>query len=666
MAAGIIATNQYNLLPGRLRISIKGLRQNSAYAHYLTERLIRERNIRSVTANPLTGRALIHFDTTYIGLTEIQSLLSAIEQTYLIQKTNSHKIIKSNCSMPHDAAKAPAAYALTTGLVLTALIIKRFLAGRSRLASSPQIFNLAALATLIAGYPLLRNKFETAAKKNNINYELMLFLPTLALLIMRENITGLSVFWLVQLTYWLGVAAQEDSHKNITNLLMKKQLALANPSEPKNPVQCDVSAAGNNLITSDCKSLPEHNPSPSSVLFAEKFMWWSWAIAGATLLLTKDFRRSLAVLLAGCPAAVSLSRNAALHTAVGEAARKGVFVKEIEVLERIGEVDTVLFDKTGTLTTSHPIIAKIIPLTPDYNENEVLILAASAEAAVNHPLANMLLREVQCRELTLLPVNRQSQASLGVQAAIADKTIAVGNRLFMQRKKIPVAKAKSMILALEQLKSSILYVAVNNQLIGIMGIKDVIRPESYAGIDRLRALGIQDIAIITGDSALAAKSLAAGLGLTASWDSMLPEDKVRIITDLQNTGKKIVMIGDGTNDAPAFAASDVGIAMGEIGTFQAIDKADIVIANDNPQNVAEIIRLSRYTNRVIQQNVTLAAASNIVGMALAATSLITPVTAGLLLNISTLAIIMNSKSLLSRNSRPNENPGLNSSQVLSR
>ncbi len=487
MAAASLTTSQYNLLPGRLRISIKSLLQSPAFAHYIATRLVKEKYIYSVTANPLTGRALIHFHPNYICLTEIQSLIFAIEQRYSIQQSTIHESVKIDCNHPPELIKSPGTYALATGLILVGLITKRFFLGKSPLSSSPQIFSFAALATLIAGYPLLRNRFETVAKKHNINYELLLFLPTLILLTIRESITGLSVLWLVQLTYWLGTAAQENSHKSISNLLMRNQLqALKNPSEEKAKLSLKDIKAKNNIPTHK-----KEEKESSSSLLAEKIIWYSLAISVISFLLTRNFMRSLAILLAGCPAAISLSKDAAMHSAVSQAAKKGIFIKQIEILERLGDVDTVLFDKTGT-------------------ENP-----------------------------------------------------------------------------------------------------------------------------------------ATHIGLTANWHSMLPDAKEKMIKDMQTLGKKIVMIGDGANDSPTFAASDVSIVMGRKATAQAIETADIVIANDDPRKVAEIIYLSRYMNKVIRQNVSFAAVFNIAGVALAATSLITPITTGLLVNISTLAIIMNSKCSLS-------------------
>ncbi len=502
-AAASLTTSQYNLLPGRLRISITSLLQNPDFARYIETRLVKETYIYSVTANPLTGRALIYFHPTYIRLAEIQSLIFALEQRYSIEKLSIPKNVKIGSKHFPELIKSPGTYALATGIILAGLITKRFFTGKSPLSSSPQIFSFAALATLIAGYPVLRNRFETVAKKHNMNYELLLFLPTLLLLTIRESITGLSVLWFVQLTYWLGTSAQENSHKSISNLLMRKQLLAPNRpyEENENPSPTDTELE-NNISTHESKEKKS-----SSSLLTEKIIWYSLGISGVNFILTRNFMRSLAILLAGCPAAISLSKDAAMHSAIRQAAEKGIYIKQSEVLERLGDVDTVLFEH-----------------------------------------------------------------------------------------------------------------------------------ECYTGKDRLYSLGIKDIHVITSNRA-------------ANQHAMPPDDIVKKMNDLQALGKKIAVIGDGRNDSLAFAASNAAIVMGRKGTAQAIEAADIVIANDDPQKVAEIIYLSRYMNKVIRQNVSFATFFNITGVALAAASLITPISAGLLLNISTLAIIMNSKCSLSDKER---------------
>ncbi|HWR41911.1 heavy metal translocating P-type ATPase [Sporomusa sp.] len=716
----VIATSEYRLIPGRLRISITELRQDPKYAQNLAKHLLGEKAIRSVTANPLTGRALIYFDHALLGVAEIQRLISAASQAYFTLESTPQTLKNTIVNTTHAQNKTHTMYTLATGGVLAALILKRLIAGKSPLSSSTRVFNLAALTTIIAGYPILYNGFETLAKKKRINHDLVLFLATLVLLAMRESITGLSVLWLVHLTNLFRLTMQVRNTGYINHLLTDKQqkvwrwenrrknlvkysdlqegnIVLIHPGEsipvdgqvvagkacvtqaamsgdyqPQLKIVGDMVYAGTQVQAGSLKVNADKVGNATSMAqiaclvteaqvkatkslppnrYADTLMWWAIAISGTVFWLTRDVMRSLAVLLTGCPAAIALSRNAALGAAVSTAAEQGIFVKEIEAIERVGQVDTVLFDKTGTLTTALPQITEIISLTPDYNENEVLVLAASAEKSTSHPLARMLLSEAQKRDLALIPANSRSLFGYGVQAIIGEKTIVIGNRLLMERKKVPFFRAKATVMRLEHLGNSILYVAVNRRLVGLIGVSDMIKPESYTAIRQLRSLGIKAISVITGDSPYAAEHISTELGLTEEWHSMLPEAKMHAIEEIRQTGKQIAMVGDGTNDSPAFAASNVGIAMGMSGTAQAIHAADIVIANDDPRKVPQAVRLGRHTNEVIKQNLALSVGSNIVGMALAAARLISPVTAGLLLNVSTLAVIFNSGRLLSRRRR---------------
>ncbi|WP_165865842.1 cation-translocating P-type ATPase [Lucifera butyrica] len=723
MAAEIMARNEYRLIPGRLRISVAGLRRNTGFAGYLVQQLTKEAGIRSAGANPLTGRALIHFDQTRIGLVEIQRFISAISQSYFTPRPEgSSKVISA------PAVKQTGLYALATGGVLAGLITKRVLVGRSPLASSPQVFNFVALATIISGYPVLRNGFHTLATKHKVNHDLVLFLAMLVLLAMRESITGLSVLWIVHLSNLFRLTMQARSNRNIANILGNKeqevwrwsnghkdlikqaelnegdivlvhsgedipvdgqivagkavvsQAAIAGSYLPQLKITGDAVFAGTRVQAGSVKVRADKVGNATSIAqitrmikesqsrqgihsppeqYTGKFMYWALVIAGIVLFITRDFRRSLAVLLAGCPAAIALARSAALGTAAAQAAGRGIFIKDIEAIERAGQVDTVLFDKTGTITAALPRVAEIMTLIPGYKDTDVLLLAASAEKSTSHPLARMLVSEVRSRGLTLLSAENQSQLDYGIQAAIQGNRVSVGNHLLMERERIPTFRAKAKAMRLEHLGRSVLYVAVNRRLIGVLGISDIIKTESYEGVHRLRTLGITDIGVVTGDTSYAAEHICNELGLTAKWDSMLPAEKMKMVEKLKRSGKRIAMVGDGTNDSPAFTASDVSIVMGMSGTGEAVRTADIVLGSDDPRNVAAVIEIGRHTNEVIRQNLVLAAGFSVVGMALAAARFISPVTAGLLLNVSTLAVVLNSGRLLfHRGKRPAANMDL--------
>lgn len=714
MAAKIVVKDEYRLIPGRLRITVQGLKRNQEFSRYFCNEMLKYKAIRLVTANPLTGRALVYYDSSAIGLTGIQKKIAEVSETYHQQ---SHSAAAAEVEPVCEITKTHAMYTLATGGVLAGLIAKRALVGRSPLAASPQIISLAALITIVSGYPILHNGIETLAKKKRLNHDLILFFATLILLAMKESITGLSVLWLVHITNLFRLTMQIRSQRSVNKLLSaKQQKSWRWSKEKKSLIKSSDLRAGDIVSVHQGESIPvdgaivagkavisqaavsgdyqsqlrvtgdavyagaqvqagairvraekvgdttsiaqigrmvsqaqarQLKESPADV-YTGKLMWGAIAVAGGVFLLTRDFMRSLAVLLAGCPAAISLSRSAALGTSAAEAASRGIFVKDLEALERVGQADTVLFDKTGTLTTALPKISEVNVLVPAFDEDVILSLAASAERSTGHPLARMLVNEARNRNLPILPATGHSIAGYGVQATVDDKKILVGNRLLMEQEKVPVFRAAAKAKRMELLGQSILYVAVNKRLIGLIGVCDSIKPESYESIHELRSLGIQDIAVITGDTAYPSEHVAAELGLQSQWNSMRPEDKMKLVVQLRNTGKKIVMIGDGINDSPALAASDTSIAMGMSGADRAIRTADIILAYDDPRKVAQTIRLSRHTNEVVRQNIALSVGFNVAGMALAAVRLISPVTAGLLLNISTLAVILNSGRLLSR------------------
>jgi Ca2+-transporting ATPase len=681
--------------------------------------MLEHKGIRLVTANPLTGRALVYFDSSVIGLTGIQRMISEVSEEYRRQR-KCKVVVSAEAETVREVTKTHNLYTLATGGVLAGLVAKRALLGRSPLAASPQVVSFAALITIVSGYPILHNGIETLAKKKRVNHDLVLFLATLVLLAMKESITGLSVLWIVHLTNLFRLTMQSRSQRSVQKLLAsKQQKAWRWLNEQKALVKCSDLREGDIVVVHQGESIPvdgaivagkaaisqaavsgdyqsqlkvagdavyagsqvqagaikvradkvgdatsiaqisrmvsqaqarQLKESPADV-YTGKLMWGAIAIAGGMFLLTRDFMRSLAVLLAGCPAAISLARSAALGTAAAEAAGRGIFVKDLEALERAGQADTVLFDKTGTLTTASPRISEVSALVPGFDEPAILSLAASAESSTSHPLARMLVNEARNRSLPILPAEGRSIAGYGVQATIDNKKVLVGNRLLMEQEKIPIFRATAKAKRIELLGNSIIYVAVNKRLVGLIGVCDSIKPQSYEGVHELRSLGIQDIGVVTGDTIYPAEYVAAELGLQSHWNSMLPEDKLKLVVRLRNAGRKVVMVGDGINDSPALAASDTGIAMGLGGTDRAIRTADIVLAYDDPRKVAQTILLSRHTNEVVRQNIALSVGFNVVGMALAAARLISPVTAGLLLNISTLVVILNSGRLLTRRTK---------------
>lgn len=719
LAATLKLTDNYRYFPGYLRIAVEGMKRNPGFASYLCCELQKHKGIRTATANPLTGRALVQFDTDAFSLMELRSLIADIGNDYRPQPVKN--ILRSTESEDmQKTTRQHAVFAVATGGILAALAAKRAVVGRGALAASPQVFNLAAFLTIISGYPVLRSGVKALIWDKRINHDLALFIATLTLLALRESLVGLSVMWVVHLTNLFRYSMQNRARRNVQKLLGgKQQTVLRLTAKERSRALCSELAAGDIVVIHAGEMIPADgtiiggkatvsqaavsgNCQPELRLPGEavcagsqvqagsvkvavtkasgetaigrigqlvssaqtrelnqdykeeyvgKLMWLVLAIAGGVYFFSRDALRSLAVLLAGCPATISLARDSALGASVAAAAGRGILVQKLEAFELAGQADTVLFDKTGTLTAASPQIAEVYALVPSYDADAILSLAASAEKSTCHPLARMLVKEAALRKLSIKPASGRSVVGFGVQAVVEKQTVLVGNRLLMEKEKVPLFRSAAKAREFEQCGSSVVYVAVNRRLIGLIGVCDTLRPESYQSIHELRSLGIRDIGVITGDAAFSAKHIADELGLNAHWTSMLPEAKQKLVRQLKQDGRQVVMVGDGTNDSPALAASQVGIAMGLSGTREAIATADIVLAEDDPGKVADTIALSRNTGEVVRQNVALAVGFNVTGVALAAAGLISPFAAGMLLNVSTLAVIFNSARLLPKRRR---------------
>lgn len=737
-----IVTDTRSMIPGRLRMGVSGLKRNKDLAAYLSKQLPMIAGIKGASASYLTGRVLIHYAIGTLSVAAIQQQLHTLYKQYMhaqqecsvtdIAAANSSALLYAPSVL--DKPRLPAVTqgqgkmqllnTVITGGILASLIIKRLIIGRSMISSSQQIFNVAAITTIVAGYPMLRSGIGNLVQHKKINNDLLLSTASLILLAMRESLTGLSVLWLVQLSGLFSFLMQMRSQRAVRQILLCKKspvLCLRNEKPevvavedlaiddiviikrnniiPVDGVVVDGQAtvnpaalcgecmpvekqSGNEVLagmvvtsgvihvkaikvgadTSVAKIIAMINQanhssigqSQSGELYSGRLVPWTIGIAAAIFLLTRDYRRSLAVLLAGCPAAVALASHTTLGMAVAQAARQGIFVKDTNSIQIAEKIKTVVFDKTGTLTTAHPEISGIVALDRQVDENEILARAASAEAAVRHPLAQMIRQAALVKGLDIKPVQNQEIFSYGTKGFIGQDVVMVGSEQLMADHGINITQAKARTMRFQHLGSKVVYVALNHKLIGLIGVNDTLRPESQQAIEAIRAAGIADIRILSGDTESSVSVIARQLGLEQVWSGMLPEDKLRMIVQLQQEGQHVAMVGDGVNDSPAMSAATLGIALGTAGADLAVRAADIVICGDDVRKVGEVVELSRETMQVMRQNLAFAAGSSVVGIALAVMQVISPLSAALLLNMSTLGVVLNSARLLksSRCNRP--------------
>ncbi|MFK3678005.1 heavy metal translocating P-type ATPase [Microbacterium sp. NPDC090218] len=356
--------------------------------------------------------------------------------------------------------------------------------------------------------------------------------------------------------------------------------------------------------------------------------------------------RSITVLVIACPHALGLAIPLVVSIATERAARGGVLIKDRLALESMRTVDAVLFDKTGTLTKGAPTVTAIEP-TGDIDADRLLVLAASAEADSEHPLARAIVRAAQDRGLTLAKASGfTSSPAVGVTATVDGAEVRVGGPKLLEEtggKEIAAADGWREEGAI------ILHVVLDGEVAGGLRLADEVRPESQQAVDALHRLGVE-VVMITGDAQAVAESVAAQLGIDRVFAGVRPEDKSAKVAELQAEGKKVAMVGDGVNDAPALAQADVGIAIGA-GTDVAIASAGVILASSDPRSVISVIELSRAAYRKMKQNLWWAAGYNLLSVPLAAGVLapvgfILPMSVGaILMSLSTVVVALNAQLL---------------------
>ncbi|GGJ66376.1 Cd2+/Zn2+-exporting ATPase [Anoxybacillus voinovskiensis] len=328
------------------------------------------------------------------------------------------------------------------------------------------------------------------------------------------------------------------------------------------------------------------------ILFSEDWKLWIY--------------RGLAVLVVGCPCALVISTPVAIVTAIGRAARQGVLIKGGVYLETLGRLRAIAFDKTGTLTKGTPAVTDIHAFS-GWSEKEVLHLLASIEQYSQHPLAKAIVHKATEHCLPLADFHVSDFRSLtgkGVTAVVNGTTYYAGSPLLFASKEMP-EEITDVIHTLQQAGKTVVVVGDDKQIFGVIAISDEMRSEAATVVNKLHMVGIRTM-MVTGDNEATANAIGKKAGMTDVLAQLLPEEKLRIIKERKQQYGHIAMVGDGVNDAPALAAADVGIAMGKNGTDAALETADVVLMADDLEQLPFVIRLSRQTVRIIQQNITFA------------------------------------------------------------
>ena len=381
--------------------------------------------------------------------------------------------------------------------------------------------------------------------------------------------------------------------------------------------------------------------------------WATWIVVIAlvssigTYLVTHQILRSVTILVVFCPCALVLATPTAIMAGIGNASKYGMLIKGGDVVERLSKIKNIAFDKTGTLTYGKLSVVEYKSFNPDYDDEAFLKILASVEAYSEHPLGKAITSYYKENNEELLDIqNFTVNPGKGITANLGEKSILVGNLKLI--KDVDINLNKDIINISEEFTKkgcTVIYLSIHNKLIGYVALSDILREEAKEVISYIKSQKINPV-MLTGDNKNSAQNIANIVGIDDIHPSLLPEDKMNIIKNLEDSKSPTCMIGDGVNDALALKYSSVGISMGAIGSDIAIEASDIALASDDIKNIPYLLYLSKKTMKTIKLNITFSLALNFLAIILAMTGILNPIVGALVHNLGSVFVILNSAKLL--------------------
>jgi Cd2+/Zn2+-exporting ATPase len=388
---------------------------------------------------------------------------------------------------------------------------------------------------------------------------------------------------------------------------------------------------------------------PEAIRLIDRYARWFTptilVCAAVAWSLTGDMSRAVTILIVGCPCALILAAPTAIVASIGRGAKSGILVKGGRYLEEAGQADVVLFDKTGTLTQGKPRVDTIVAVD-GVDKKSVLEQAASVEQDSTHPLAQAVLKAASYAEIRICRAEEIiTEIGLGVRGLVGGSLVEVGSAyLGGGTMSIP----EGLRPHLERFKeegATPLVVYQDRRPLGILSVSDHIRPSAAETVKSLKSLGIERIGLLSGDHEKSARLVADAVGLTQAWSGQKPEEKLDVIREFQRSGRVVIFVGDGINDAPALAAANVGIAMGAAGTDVALETADIALMNDEISKLPFLIKLSRRMRRTIKWNIAFGMIFNAVAVLASGGGLLSPIMGAIVHNIGSVIVVVSSASI---------------------
>lgn len=417
-------------------------------------------------------------------------------------------------------------------------------------------------------------------------------------------------------------------------------------------ITCVVERVGEETTVSKIIRMVENAGSKKAAVqtYADRFssalVPLNLGLAALVYALTRDTNRALNMLIIDYSCGIKLSTATALSAAINTAAKQGVLIKGSSVIESMSNTDTLILDKTGTLTEGKPCVESVVA-GEKFSVPQVISYAAAAEETSKHPMAAAILARAK-RDAITIPQHGDVNTVVGrgVFTEIGGAKILVGSKRFLNENAVHTHTMREQASTLFAKGESVVFVAKDAELAGLIGIKDPLRENMKKALNRLRNMGVDDVVLLTGDLEQQADVVARRLGVDSYEYELLPEDKAKTVLRMQSRDNRVVMVGDGINDAPALAYADVGIAIGKTRTDVAMEAADITIAGDNALMLPGVYGLSQYTMDIVRQNFLASVGINTLGLVLGGLGTIPVIFGAVLHNASTILVVGNSLRIL--------------------
>ena len=684
---------------GRIRIRSRALKYLGVHKEEITKRLMQVHYIKSVEISTITGSVLIYFDNFSLTGENFVSLLQNTLNGYLVDIYKNDKKQASNKYVIERRLQEESPKEIMKNIGAAVLLL--LLPGpKTKLTGIRRLFNYKTISTISLALPVLKNGILSLIQNKRPNADTLSSTAIVSSIALGSERTALTIMILERIAELLTAYTMKKTRGVIKDMLSvgesyvwkasededqvakkvpieeikKGDLILVQTGEKisvdgtieKGSAVIDQSAitgeympvkketgqevfagtllkSGNITVRAEkvgddrtasriIKLVEDASFNKADIqsyadAFSAQLIPLNFLLAGIVYASTRNLQKALSMLVIDYSCGIRLSTATAFSASINTAAKNGILIKGSNYLEELSKADTVIFDKTGTITEGKPKVQTVKTFAKNMKDNRMIVLAAAAEETSTHPLASAILNEVRNRGLKI-PRHKEDviRVARGIETYVNKDIIRVGSRRYMEENNISVAK--------------------NENISGVIGVSDPPRENIKKAMNRLRNQGIDDIVLLTGDLRQQAETIANSMSMDRYESELLPEDKAKDILKFRSIGSKVIMIGDGINDAPALSYANVGIALGSTRTDVAMEAADVTITSDDPLLIPAVIGLAKNTVKIIKQNFAMAIGINSFALVLGATGLLPAIYSSVLHNSITILVVGNSLRLL--------------------